>query len=48
MRPGQQQTVRMYFQVNPTTVAWRRSVDAELYDGQTLLVTVHRTMTVYP
>jgi hypothetical protein len=48
MQAGQQRTVRIYFQVNPTTVTWRRSVDAELDDGHTLLVTSHRTMTVYP
>jgi hypothetical protein len=48
MQPGDRRTVRIYFQVNPTTVAWRRSVDAELDDGATRVLTVHRTMTVYP
>jgi hypothetical protein len=48
MQPGDVQTVRMYFQVNPTTAAWHRSMDAELSDGSTELLTVHRSMTVYP
>jgi hypothetical protein len=48
MQPGDQRTVRIYFQVNPTTVAWRRSVDVELDDGATEVLTVHRSITVYP
>ena len=37
----------MQFQVNPTNVG-RRSADVELYDGETLIATVERTMTVFP
>jgi hypothetical protein len=48
MQPGDQRTVRIYFQVNPTTVAWRRSMDAELDDGTSKVVELHRTITVYP
>jgi hypothetical protein len=48
MQPGDHRTVRIYFQANPTTVAWRRSVNAELDDGPTRVVTLQRTMTVYP
>jgi len=39
--------VYMQFQVNPTNVG-RRSADVELYDGQTLIATVERTLTVFP
>lgn len=35
------------WQVNPTTVA-HRGVDADVYDGPTLLAHVHRTLTVFP
>jgi hypothetical protein len=48
MRPGDQRTVRIYFQVNPTTVAWHRPMDAELDDGSTEVLILHRWMTVYP
>ena len=34
-------------QVNPTNVG-RRSQDVALYDGHTLLVSVERTVTIYP
>jgi hypothetical protein len=37
----------LQFQVNPTDVG-RRNVSVELDDGQTPLVTIHRTQTVYP
>jgi hypothetical protein len=33
--------------VNPTNVG-RRSADVALYDGDTRLLAVHRTITVYP
>jgi hypothetical protein len=48
MRPGDVRHVRIYFQVNPTTVAWNRGQDMTLLDGGTPLVTVHRSMDVYP
>jgi hypothetical protein len=38
----------MQFQVNPTNVAWRRKADVKLYDGGTLLLTVHRRVTIFP
>jgi hypothetical protein len=34
-------------QVNPTNVG-RRSTDVALYDGSTRLLTVHRTVTIFP
>jgi hypothetical protein len=36
------------FQVNPTNVAWHRPQDVELRDGTTVLVRIHRTITVFP
>lgn len=35
------------FKVNPTNVG-RRAQTAELYDGDELLTTIHRTITVFP
>jgi hypothetical protein len=35
------------FQVNPTNVG-HRSQTVELYDGQTRLLTIHRTITIFP
>jgi hypothetical protein len=37
----------LHFQVNPTNVG-RRSADVELHDGETLLMRVDRTVTVFP
>jgi hypothetical protein len=37
----------MQFQVNPTNVG-RRSADVGLYDGDELLASVDRTVTVFP
>jgi hypothetical protein len=48
MSRGDTQTIRFYFQVNPTTVAWRRDQSVELDDGPARLLVVHRTVTVYP
>lgn len=48
MRPGAVRHVRIYFQVNPTTVAWNRRQDVTLLDSGTPLVTVHRSLDVYP
>ncbi len=45
---GQSYRLFMQFQVNPTTVAWRRPQDVELRDGTTVLATIHQTLTVYP
>jgi len=44
---GERLVLYMQFQVNPTNVG-RRSADVELYDGETLIATVERTMTVFP
>jgi hypothetical protein len=38
----------MQFQVNPTNIAWNRNADARLYEGDKLLLTVHRTIKVFP
>jgi hypothetical protein len=37
----------LHFQANPTN-AGRRSQDVELYDGDELLLTIDRTVTVFP
>jgi hypothetical protein len=44
---GQKHVLFMQFQVNPTNVG-RRSQDVQLYDGDTHLLTIHRTVTVWP
>jgi len=44
---GRKLVVFLQYQVNPTNVG-RRSQDVELYDGETLLAEVDRTLTVYP
>ncbi|MFN0154186.1 MAG: hypothetical protein ACKVUT_07390 [Gaiella sp.] len=44
---GQELTVYVQFQVNPTTVS-RRSQDAELRDGDRTLARVERAITIYP
>jgi hypothetical protein len=44
---GQKYTLFMELQVNPTNVG-RRATDVALYDGDTRLLTVHRTITIYP
>jgi hypothetical protein len=45
---GRSRTVRISFQVNPTTVAWQRSQDVILADGDTVVATVRRTVNVLP
>jgi hypothetical protein len=44
---GQVYRLFLEFQVNPTNVG-RRRADVALYDGNTRLLAVHRTITVYP
>jgi hypothetical protein len=44
---GDRLVVYMQFQVNPTNVG-RRSANVSLYDGETLVATDERTLTVYP
>ena len=44
---GKTYVLYLAFQVNPTTVG-RRSQNVTLYDGNRALVTLHRTLTVFP
>jgi hypothetical protein len=44
---GQEHLFFLQFQVNPTN-AGNRSQDVELYDGEKRLLTIDRTVTVYP
>jgi hypothetical protein len=44
---GQQYILFMHFQVNPTNVG-RRSQDVSLDDGQTRILTIKRSVTVFP
>jgi len=44
---GEQHVLYMQFQVNPTNVG-RRSIDTQLQDGERLLLTIHRAITVFP
>jgi hypothetical protein len=44
---GKQFKLFIYYQVNPTTVG-RRSQGVELADGDRVVATIHRTLTVYP
>ncbi len=44
---GDRLVVYMQFQVNPTNVG-RRSADVSLYDGETLLATDERALTIFP
>lgn len=38
----------MQFQVNPTNVAWHRPQNVELDDGNLVLATIKRSITVFP
>jgi hypothetical protein len=44
---GQKYSLYLQIQVNPTNVG-RRSQTVRLYDGQTLIATVHRRVTIFP
>jgi len=44
---GQRYVLYMQFQVNPTNVG-RRPAGVRLYDGEQLLATIHRTVSVWP
>jgi hypothetical protein len=44
---GEKLVVHMQFQVNPTNVG-RRSADVSLFDGETRIASVDRTLTVFP
>jgi hypothetical protein len=45
---GRSYLLFMQFQVLPTNVAWRRPQNVELFDGGTHLLTMKRSVTVYP
>jgi hypothetical protein len=45
---GNKHLLFMQFQVNPTNVGWHRRANVALYDGDTHIVTLHHTVTVYP
>ncbi len=47
LQPGQSLVTRIYFQVNPTNVG-KRSEDVVLADGETPLLTIHRSLTIFP
>lgn len=47
IRPGDDYIFFLHFQVNPTNVG-HRSQDVWLYDGERLLATVERSITVWP
>jgi hypothetical protein len=47
VRPGTDHVFFLHFQVNPTETG-RRSQDVELLDGETPLLAVDRTVTIYP
>jgi hypothetical protein len=45
--PGQKHVFFLHLQVNPTNVG-RRSQDVRLYDGEELLTTIDRNITIFP
>jgi hypothetical protein len=45
---GQSFVLYMQFQVNATNVAWKRSQDVELLDGDTPLLHLDRSVTIFP
>jgi hypothetical protein len=47
VKRGEHYTLYIEFQVNPTNVG-RRSTDVLLYDGNTRLLAIDRTITVFP
>jgi hypothetical protein len=47
VRAGTKHVLFLHFQVNPTNVG-RRPQDVELLDGETSVLTVDRTVTVFP
>jgi hypothetical protein len=44
---GQQYKLFLSFQVNPTTVG-QRDQSVQLVDGDQPILTLHRTLTIYP
>jgi hypothetical protein len=47
IRKGSTYILFIQLQVNPTNVG-RRSQDVAIYDGETLLSTIDRTITIFP
>jgi hypothetical protein len=47
LQTGESLVCRIYFQVNPTNVG-KRHEDVTLADGETPLLTVHRSLTIFP
>jgi hypothetical protein len=47
LEPGESVTSWIYFQVNPTNVGKRRE-NVEVDDGETPLVDIHRSLTIFP
>jgi hypothetical protein len=47
VRAGTKHVFFLHFQVNPTEIG-RRSQDVDLFDGETELLHVDRTVTIYP
>jgi hypothetical protein len=45
---GRSFVLYMQFQINATNVAWKRSQDVELADGDRPLLHMHRTITIFP
>jgi hypothetical protein len=45
---GESHILFMEFQVNPTNLAWHRPQNVTLLDGNEVLTSIHRTITVYP
>lgn len=48
LNTGDRRTVHIYFQVNPTTVAWERPQKVVLEDGSSPVVEVDRSVNIYP
>lgn len=47
VRAGTEHVFFLHFQVNPTEIG-RRSQDVELHDGETKLLAIDRTVTIFP
>ena len=45
---GQSFILWIQFQVNPTNIAWRRPQNVELDDGATKILSIHRSVTIFP
>jgi len=45
---GQSYILFMQFHVNPTNVAWHRPQNVELDDGNTRVLVIHRSITIFP